>query len=136
MMPLTSLRLPLKQRDSAPFDLPLLSCSCFTNDRLDRVYGDPLGTWNQSRGLTTDWAVIRATFPRHAVFEGLNNIPMTAPIGLRAIGIGYTDARLWARTSHRPAATSTTQRVANTNSPRQSLPPHSEPRNSWSPRRF
>lgn len=58
------------------------------------TYGNPLGEWDTSRGLETFWPVTRATFPHHAIFEGLNNIPMEAPIALRAVGIGFSDGHV------------------------------------------
>ena len=61
---------------------------------LDRQFGDPLGVWNVSKGLTADWEVTRATFPHHAIFEGLNNIPMVAPLAIRVIGKGYIDGHV------------------------------------------
>lgn len=61
---------------------------------LERQFGDPLSVWNNSRGLTTDWEVTRVAFPHHAIFEGLNNIPMVAPLVLRVVGKGWLDGHV------------------------------------------
>lgn len=61
---------------------------------LERQFGDPLSIWNQSKGLTADWEVIRVTFPHHRIFEGLNNIPMVAPLVIRVVGKGYLDGHI------------------------------------------
>ena len=61
---------------------------------LDRQFGDPLSIWNESKGLTANWEVIRTTFPHHAVFEGLNNIPAIAPLVLRVVGLGFIEGHV------------------------------------------